>query len=68
MTKKESATVDPRLGRAGFRVGFFLILVSGGMLLMLRPGTPEFAISVVSAIVGFLFIGVVALVVRVLGR
>jgi hypothetical protein len=58
----------PEIGQAGFRIGIFLTLLAGGMLLMLEPGTPEFSITVVTLGIGLTFIGVVILLIRVFGR
>jgi hypothetical protein len=33
--------MDPQIGQAGFRLALFLILMAGGMLFFLQPGTPE---------------------------
>ena len=58
----------PEIGQAGFRIGLFLALTAGGMLLMLEPGTPEFSITVVTLGIGLAFIGVVFVLVRFIGR
>jgi hypothetical protein len=60
--------MGPEIGQAGFRIGLFLVLVAGGMLFLLQPGTAEFSITVVTLAIGLIFVGLVALLVRVLGR
>lgn len=60
--------MGPEIGQAGFRIGIFLVLVAGGMLLLLEPGTPEFSITVVTLVIGLVFVGMVAILVRWLGR
>jgi hypothetical protein len=60
--------MGPEIGQAAFRIGIFLVLVAGGMLFMLKPGTPEFSITVVTLAIGLIFIGAVAILVRWLGR
>ena len=60
--------MGPEIGQAGFRIGMFLALTAGGMLLLLEPGTAEFSITVVTLGIGLAFIGLVILLVRVLGR
>ena len=60
--------MGPEIGQAGFRIGIFLVLVSGGMLLMLQPGTAEFSITVVTLTIGLTFLGLIVLLVRLLGR
>jgi uncharacterized membrane protein len=59
---------SPELGRAAFRLALFIIVMAAGLLLTLSPGTPEFAITVLTLVVGLLFLGVVAGMVRWLGR
>ncbi|HEY65754.1 MAG TPA: hypothetical protein G4O02_14410 [Caldilineae bacterium] len=57
--------MDPQIGRAGFRIAFYVIIVSGVMLFFLQPGTAEFVISALSLAIGLLFavtIGVLAFV------
>lgn len=62
--------MDPQIGRAGFRIAFYVIFVSGALLFFVRPGTAEFVVTVLSLIVGMLFasaIGILALIARRLG-
>ena len=59
-----SALVDPRTGQAAFRVAF---LVLGTALLILpfqRPNSAEFVVTVLSAVMGVTFVGVVLLMNR----
>jgi hypothetical protein len=60
--------VSPELGRAAFRVAILIVLMALGLLLTLRPGSAEFAITLLTLCVGLAFIGVIALFVRVIGR
>jgi hypothetical protein len=60
--------MDPQIGLAGLRIAIFLILVAGGMLFFLQPGTPEFSITVVTLAIGVIFAGIVVLLVRIAGR
>lgn len=60
--------MDPQIGLAGLRIALFLILVAGGMLLFLEPGTPEFSITVVTLLIGLIFAGIIVLLVRIVGR
>jgi hypothetical protein len=60
--------MDPAIGQAGLRIALFLILVAGGMLFFLEPGTAEFSITVVTLVIGLLFAGVVIALVRIVGR
>lgn len=58
--------VSPELGKAAFRSALFIILVALGLLAVLSPGTPEFAVTVLSLGVGLLFLGVITVLVRLL--
>lgn len=60
--------MDPQIGQAGLRIAIFLIMVAGGMLFFLEPGTAEFSITVVTLGIGLLFAGVVIALVRIVGR
>ena len=60
--------MDPQIGLAGLRIAIFLILVAGGMLFFLTPGTAEFSITVVTLAIGLVFAGIVVLLVRIAGR
>jgi hypothetical protein len=60
--------MDPQIGQAGFRIALFLVLVAGGMLFLLQPGTPEFSITVITLALGLIFAGIVIVLVRLVGR
>jgi hypothetical protein len=58
--------ISPQLGRTAFRIAFMLIAVSTVMLFVLSPGTAEYLVSVLTLIIGLVFAGLVAVLVRVL--
>lgn len=60
--------ISPELGRAAFGSGILIVIVALGLLVTLRPGSAQFAITLLSLIIGLVFIGVVALFVKVIGR
>jgi hypothetical protein len=60
--------LSPEVGRALLQWVVFIVLVSGAMLLVLHPGTPAFAITVVTLGFGLLFGGVLIILVRLSGR
>jgi hypothetical protein len=62
------SVLSPELGRAAFSAAILIVIVALGLLVTLRPGSPEFAITVFSLVIGVVFIGVIALFVRVIGR
>ena len=59
---------SPEIGKAAFRFALLIILMSVGLLVTLRPGTPEFAITVFTLAIGLVFVGAIAAFVRLLGR
>lgn len=59
--------IGPQVGRAAFRVALMMVGVSAVMLFVLTPGTAEYVISVITLILGLLFIGLIFVLVR-LGR
>lgn len=58
----------PELGRELLRWVVFIVVISGVMLLALDPGTPAFAITVVTFGFGALTGGVLIVLIRLLGR
>lgn len=60
--------LSPEVGRYAFRWAIFIVLLAGALLLGLRPGTPEFAITVLTLLIGLLFMGIIVVFVRIVGR
>jgi len=56
--------MDPQIGRAGFRIAFFMTFVSAILLLVVQPGTAEFGVVALTIVIGLIFIGAVAFLVR----
>jgi hypothetical protein len=56
--------MDSNFGRAGFRIGVFVVLLSGGLLLVLQKGTAEYLLMQVMFVLGLIFLGVIVLAVR----
>jgi hypothetical protein len=54
----------PEIGRAAFRWSIFIVLVAIGLLITLSPGTPEFAVTVLTLIIGLVFMGIILLFAR----
>lgn len=55
--------MSPELARVAFRVGFLLVVPSVAMLFLIEPGTAEFSITVVTLVMGLVFLVAVTLVV-----
>ena len=60
--------MSPEIGQAGFRLALFLVVCSGVLLFVVPRGTAEFAITVVTLLIGLAFSGLIALFIRVFGR
>ncbi|HVC35020.1 MAG TPA: hypothetical protein VNL16_16025 [Chloroflexota bacterium] len=60
--------LDPQLGKAALQLSLFIVVLAGGMLLFLRPGSPEFAVTVFSLIIGLVFFSLVVFLVRRFSR
>ena len=60
--------VSPEVARAGFRLAMLIVLLALGLLVTLSPGTPEFAITLFTLLIGLVFIGTIAALVRWTGR
>lgn len=57
--------ISPELGKAAFRWAVFIVVVSGLLLLIVEPGTPQFVITVMMLAAGALFAVVVFVLVRI---
>lgn len=60
--------MNPELGQAAFRIAMFIIVVAVMLLLVVPRGTAEFAITVVTLVIGLAFVGVLAVLIRLSGR
>lgn len=61
-------SIDPQLGKAALQISLFIIVLAGGMLLFLRPGSPQYVITVFTLIIGLVFFGLVVVLVRRFSR
>jgi hypothetical protein len=57
--------INPHLGRTAFRIAFMMVSVSAVLLFILSPGTAEYWVSVLTLILGLIFAGIIAILVRV---
>jgi len=60
--------LSPEIGRVAFRWAIFVVLVAGVLLATLTPGTPEFAVTLLTVLLGALFTAVIVVWIRVIGR
>ncbi len=56
--------MDSNLGRAGFRIGVFIVMTSGGLLLVLPKGTAEYVLMQITFALGLIFLAVIIFLVR----
>jgi hypothetical protein len=56
--------IGPQLGRAVFRIAFYITLVSAALMLFLKPGSAEFVVTAVTVLIGSVFVVLLILVVR----
>ena len=56
--------MSPEIGRVAFRIAFFLVFVSAGLLFFTSPGSAEFVVSGITLAVGVVFCVLVIIVVR----
>jgi hypothetical protein len=50
--------------RAALSMAMFIVLVSAALIWIQTPGTAEYVITVMSLIIGLVFLGLVVLVIR----
>jgi len=60
--------MNPQLGKAWFQVASFITIVSAILLFFVQPGTAEFVVTVLSLIIGVLFLALVIVMVKFFSR
>ena len=61
-------SLDPQLGKAALTLALFIIVMAVGMLVLLPPDSPQFAITVFTLGIGVVFLGLVVVLVRRFSR
>jgi hypothetical protein len=56
--------MDANIGRAGFQIGSFMVFISGALLLFLERGTAEHSITLLTFLLGLIFMVGIAIAVR----
>lgn len=56
--------ISPQVGRAMFRIAFYLMIVSAGILLFTERNSAEFVITTITLIIGLIFSLLIIFVVR----
>jgi hypothetical protein len=56
--------IDSSLGRAAFRIGFYVTFMAGLLSLVTQAGSAERAISVLTFVIGLIFLVVITILVR----
>lgn len=60
--------IDSNIGRAAFRIGFYVAFVSGILSFLTTPSSPERTISILTFIISMLFLIIVVVLVRLGSR
>ena len=60
--------MDPQVGRAGFRIAFYVILVSGVLLLFLPRQSAEFVVAAMALGMGLIFAAAIGILGYVAAR
>ena len=56
--------IDKYIGRAAFRIGFYIAFVSGILVFLTEPDTPERVVSLLTLIISFVFLITIVILVR----
>jgi len=56
--------MNPEAGQAWFRIATMITLVSAALVFFTEPGSAERIVSVITLILGLVFIGIIILLVR----
>lgn len=56
--------MNPEAGQAWFRIATMITLVSAVLVFFTEPGTAERVVSVITLIIGLLFIGIIIVLIR----
>lgn len=56
--------LSPEAGKMWFRIAVFIVIVAGALLPFQKPDSPEFVITVLTLVMGVLFVIVLAVMAR----
>ena len=56
--------MNPQAARAALQLALFVVIAAGFSLLCVRPGSAEFVVTILSLVVGLMFLGAVAFIIR----
>jgi hypothetical protein len=56
--------MNPDFGRAWFRIATTVTVVSAVLAVLTEPGTAERVVSVITLLIGLLFMGVIVILIR----
>ena len=56
--------IDKHIGQAAFRIGFYVALVAGILVLLTERDTPEHVVSLLTLIISFIFLITIVILVR----
>ena len=56
--------MNPQAAKAALQLALFVVIAAGLSLLCVRPDSAEFVVTVLSLVVGLMFLGAVAFIIR----
>lgn len=56
--------IDKYIGRAAFRIGFYIAFVAGILVFLTEPNTPERVVSLLTLIITLIFLVIIVILVR----
>ena len=56
--------MNPEAGQAWFRIAMMITLVSAALVYLTKPDTAERVVSVITLLLGLLFVGIIIVLVR----
>jgi hypothetical protein len=56
--------MNPEAGQAWFRIAMMLTVVSVALVILTEPGSAERVMSMITLLIGLLFIGIIVVLVR----
>jgi predicted Na+-dependent transporter len=56
--------MNPEAGQAWFRIAMMITLVSAALVFLTEPNTAERVVSLITLLIGLIFIGIIVVLVR----
>lgn len=56
--------IDPETGQLGFRIALFILLLAGGALFIVVPGSAAYYVDLITLVIGLVFLGILIILIR----